>query len=90
MVRRCLDCPALIPAGSRCPACDNRRRSGYTRSTWARQVKRRANHTCEHCGAREPTMYAHHIVPLSQGGAQDSPLNGQCLCKRCHEVIHYD
>ena len=30
--------------------------------------------------------HADHIIPLAQGGPRDDPINGQGLCKACHDT----
>lgn len=50
---------------------------------WAHTVKERAGFRCEECGAGGRT-YADHIVEIRDGGSRADPMNGQCLCARCH------
>lgn len=87
MKRKCLDCPALIGDGSRCPRCQERYRSGASRSTFARHVKARDGGRCRRCGAAGANLKAHHIVPLAEGGA-DTEANMVTLCERCHRIAH--
>lgn len=94
MVRRkCLDCPALIGAGSRCDPCRRamergrgQRRSSYSRHGWAAAVKRRDGYRCQRCGSL-CDLKAHHIRPLGKGGADDV-ANGITLCGECHGMVH--
>lgn len=96
MTRRCLDCPKLIQAGSRCVECARKHdrarkghRSGYSRSTWARRVKERDVHRCRVPGCTTPhdRLQAHHIKPLSLGGS-DALENGLTLCWAHHQRQH--
>ena len=87
MPRRCLDCPALIHKGSRCPVCARRYRQP---STLARQTKYRDKGRCVKCGrggTPENPVEAHHIVPRALGGAQ-ALANMVTLCKDCHKEAH--
>ena len=56
--------------------------------TWAKKVKKVGK--CEICGATKE-LEAHHIIPweYSIKGRTDVG-NGQCLCKRCHKMMHND
>lgn len=87
MRRKCLDCPTLIVEGSRCRGCQERYRSSYSRNGWAQQVKARDGGCCRRCGTTLG-VEAHHIVPLSQGGA-DTLVNGLTLCHACHQREHH-
>lgn len=71
--------------------------SRYARSPLtARETLRRAGGICELCGRPapfrdingEPFLEVHHIVPLSEGGA-DSTSNTAALCPNCHRAVHY-
>lgn len=91
--RKCLDCPRLIGGGSRCDACRRaherrrgQRRSSYSRGGWATAVKRRDGYRCARCGSPYE-LEAHHILPLSRGGA-DEVANGVTLCRDCHLEMH--
>lgn len=68
----------------------------YVRDPYiAEYAKRRANGTCELCGKPapfkdkygRPYLESHHIVWLSQGGA-DSINNTVALCPNCHRKMH--
>lgn len=47
---------------------------------------------CEHCAWRAPAgsmiLHAHHVVPLSCGGADDVG-NILVLCPNCHAIAHF-
>jgi hypothetical protein len=43
---------------------------------------------CQDCGATG-NLHAHHIIPISLGGADD-PSNGIALCPSCHADRHPD
>jgi len=49
----------------------------------------RDNFTCQRCGKRSgngKALTAHHIMPRSEGGANDL-YNLIALCNRCHDVV---
>jgi 5-methylcytosine-specific restriction endonuclease McrA len=50
---------------------------------WSRQVKERANWTCERCGRIHERLFADHIKEIIDGGTWDL-ANGQALCGSCH------
>ena len=54
--------------------------------SWKKQVKKKGK--CEVCGSTEK-LVAHHIIPweYSVKGRTDVE-NGQCLCERCHKMMH--
>jgi hypothetical protein len=57
---------------------------------------RRAQGTCQKCGAKapfirangEPYLEVHHVVPLSKGGTDDLK-NTIAICPNCHRELHY-
>lgn len=58
---------------------------------------RQANGRCQKCGSAgpflarssgKPYLEVHHLVPLSQGGADDTD-NAIALCPNCHREAHY-
>jgi hypothetical protein len=55
---------------------------------WRTLVISRANGMCQWpgCNAREPRMFADHIIEIRDGGAKTDPLNGQCLCGKHHAI----
>ncbi len=66
-------------------------RDGYV----SEEAKKRAGGICQLCGNKapfnradgEPYLETHHIVWLSNGGA-DSPENTVALCPNCHRKMH--
>ncbi|BBL94586.1 hypothetical protein TthHC11_21200 (plasmid) [Thermus thermophilus] len=71
--------------------------SRYIRSlSVARETLRRAGGICELCKRPapfsdingEPFLEVHHIIPLSEGGADDVN-NTAALCPNCHRAVHY-
>jgi len=52
--------------------------------TWKTQVKKLDNSTCQICGSKK-NIHVHHIIPqkLEPFFALD-PVNGICLCEKCH------
>lgn len=56
---------------------------------WARAVISRDKATCQHCGATDRVLHAHHIKPFSTHPHLRWDLdNGQTLCYLCHEAVH--
>jgi len=75
-----------IRSGENCPFYkDGRSSEDYqpgTRSEhlrWAKQIRKRDNHTCQLCG--KPGYCAHHIDYDPDNFDED---NGICLCRSCH------
>jgi hypothetical protein len=55
---------------------------------WKKQIKKIGK--CEICGAKE-NLEAHHIVPWEYSVCGRTNLtNGQCLCEKCHKIMHND
>jgi hypothetical protein len=52
---------------------------------WSELIKKRANYTCERCGASG--NHPHHIMSRSHFSTRHMALNGVCLCTRCHLYI---
>jgi len=86
MMRRCLDCGALIQVGSRCRACANHRRPSWARTVLPADVKARDGHRCTQCGSTN-RIQAHHIVPVEDGGPHTA-ANMRTLCHKCHLAEH--
>jgi predicted restriction endonuclease len=65
----------------------NDRNSGKV-LTWKKKVKKIGK--CDICGATKE-LVAHHVVPwkYSIKGRTDVN-NGQCLCTKCHKIMHDD
>lgn len=55
---------------------------------WRDGVIARAGGRCEEpgCGRTERRMFADHIRELRDGGDPLDPVNGRCLCGRCHSL----
>lgn len=63
-------------------------------TTWAKDVKRRDNYTCQACGVRYGQIHpktgkpvwliADHIVEIRDGGSATDIANGRTLCAVCH------
>jgi 5-methylcytosine-specific restriction endonuclease McrA len=45
----------------------------------------RANHACQHCGAKNVPLTIDHIVPRSKGGSHVQ-TNLQVLCEPCNQA----
>ena len=71
---------------------DNRYPSNW--SSIRRKVYQRDGYVCQNCGTKggpkgNAELHAHHIVPLSDGGSNETS-NLQTLCKDCHDAIHHN
>ena len=53
-----------------------------------KEVYRRGQWTCQRCGTKNTRLYAHHLIPLSEGGSNE-PKNLITLCEKCHEDMHF-
>ena len=51
---------------------------------WSQLVKQRAGWKCEHCGATDKLLNAHHMIPKERKFFRHDPDNGVCLCVSCH------
>jgi len=55
---------------------------------WKKKVKKVGK--CDICGSTE-NLEAHHIIPWEYSITGRTDINnGQCLCKKCHSMIHDD
>lgn len=55
---------------------------------WKKQVKKIGK--CEICSSTEH-LIAHHIIPWEYSiNGRTNISNGQCLCKKCHKMMHND
>lgn len=58
--------------------------------TWRRAVLTRDNHTCQHCGATDRPLNAHHVKPWAEyPELRTVTSNGLALCDVCHFALHY-
>lgn len=56
---------------------------------WANMIKERDAYTCQKCGAKDKTMYAHHIDPVINNPIESADIdNGITLCYTCHKDVH--
>jgi 5-methylcytosine-specific restriction endonuclease McrA len=56
---------------------------------WRHDLLERDDHTCQHCGATEETLHAHHIVAYSvDKSLEHVRANGVVLCEGCHNWVH--
>ncbi|MCC6935559.1 MAG: HNH endonuclease [Thermomicrobiales bacterium] len=72
------------------PRTNSGRRSNGYPDDWddrRRAVYRRDGYRCVNCGATDVELHAHHIVPLSVGGSNNTS-NIVTLCRACHESLH--
>lgn len=55
---------------------------------WSKKIRKIGK--CQICGLKE-NLVAHHIIPweYSISGRTDIS-NGQCLCEKCHKMMHND
>lgn len=57
---------------------------------WRAKVLRRDAHTCQHCGARDRPLNAHHIAEWATHPHLRTVLsNGLTLCDACHFALHH-
>lgn len=57
--------------------------------SWARAVISRDMATCQHCGAKDTVLHAHHIKPFREYPELRWELtNGITLCFHCHLAVH--
>ena len=58
--------------------------NSWSLQIWSKVVRDNANNKCEICGETDD-LRAHHVLPKSEYPEQAlDPLNGVCLCERCH------
>ncbi len=96
------DCTTLIPGGTRnCPThtsrwpTDQRTRRTKTpeHEAWRGQVLINARHQCQlrYTGVCIDTAtQADHIKPVTEGGPEFDPTNGQGACEPCHRLKSSD
>ena len=53
-----------------------------------REVYKKDNWTCQKCGAKNTKLYAHHLIPLFEGGSNELK-NLVTLCEECHKDMHF-
>ena len=53
-----------------------------------REVYRKDNWVCQRCGAKNTKLYAHHLIPLIEGGSNELK-NLITLCEKCHRDMHF-
>lgn len=49
-----------------------------------RAVSPYGGYVCQVCGETTETPHADHIIEIVDGGDRTDPMNGQCLCPKCH------
>ena len=54
-----------------------------------REVYKRANHSCEVCGAVDEQLNAHESWAFNDRSNIQYLTKVKCLCKTCHEATHY-
>jgi 5-methylcytosine-specific restriction endonuclease McrA len=65
-----------------------KRHSQATRR-WSREVRKRDNFTCQHCGTNPKRLHAHHIVSWKDNEMLRHEIsNGITLCTPCHIKAH--
>lgn len=55
---------------------------------WSELIRSRG--MCERCGAVRGQFDAAHIIRRARQGTRCDPLNGWCLCRRCHGIVDMD
>lgn len=53
---------------------------------WAKYIKKR-DKKCQMCGSTT-RLTAHHIITRGHYKTRYNPLNGICLCSKCHYLVH--
>ena len=66
-------------------SADRKRLEKKLDAVWSEKV--RAKGYCEHCGARDKTLQAHHLYSRKHKGTRWDIDNGVCLCVGCHLYI---
>lgn len=67
------------------------KRSGEEHKKWSREVKQRANFTCDCCGQFGGKLFSHHLNCYKYFPEERTNIdNGVCLCDVCHKKFHYD
>jgi hypothetical protein len=69
---------------------DSRRKNRRGKhGAWARAVISRDKATCQHCGATDVELHAHHILSFAEHPEQRWNIdNGMTLCHSCHWAVH--
>lgn len=94
--RTCIDCPAIIRTGNRCPPCETRRGTASQRgyNTPGHQRFRQAvlarDPICTTTGCHQWATVADHYPDsrrelIAAGLDPDNPQHGRGLCKRHHD-----
>lgn len=66
-----------------------RKASRGKQGAWARAVFSRDKNTCQHCGATEIQLHAHHVKSFADyPDLRWDVDNGLTLCWKCHLMIH--
>lgn len=56
---------------------------------WRKNVKEKANYTCDCCGKRGGNLHSHHLYSYSKHKELRTDINnGVCLCEKCHRQFH--
>ena len=64
-----------------------RNTDGY--DEWRKDVKEKANYTCDCCGKRGGNLHSHHLYSYSiYKDLRTDIHNGVCLCEHCHKKFH--
>lgn len=68
---------------------ETRRKNRREHGSWARAVLTRDKATCQHCGATDVELHAHHIKEFARHPELRWELsNGLTLCYKCHWQLH--
>lgn len=54
-----------------------------------REVYKRANYSCEVCGAIDEQLHCHESWSFNEKSKIQVLARVRCLCKTCHEATHY-
>ena len=84
VVKPCLRCGRLTPAGSYCAAHQPAPKRKISARPWNRTrdtVLQRDRHRCHYCGA--PATEVDHVLPVARGGT-DAQDNLVAACRNCN------
>jgi 5-methylcytosine-specific restriction endonuclease McrA len=90
--KQCADKHGLRHKGeqhSRFDPNSRRRSRGGPQQKWANQVIARDGATCQHCGAKNVELHAHHVKSFkTHPELRFDVSNGVTLCYSCHWKVH--
>ena len=71
------------------PLLSEKDRTRLGHGVWAKQVKEKADYTCNLCGRRGVKLNSHHLNSYNSDEENRNNIdNGVCLCEECHRKFH--